>query len=101
MKQSTAPLDSFERRFFEFHNENPGVYKELVRLARQAKKAGARRIGVRMLWEVMRWNLTVATYDPNSDFKLNNNYHSRYVRLIVQRNPDLSGMFELRVLRSV
>jgi len=94
-------LGDFERKFLEFHRENPRVYKELLRLTRQAKNnKGGKRIGIRMLWEVMRWNLTILTYDPSSDFKLNNNYHSRYARLIVEKNPDLKGLFEFRELRT-
>jgi hypothetical protein len=34
------------------------------------------------------------------DFKLNNNYHSRYARLIMEREPGLDGFFETRGLRS-
>jgi hypothetical protein len=93
-------IGEFERKFREFHGENPRVYKELLRLTRQAQERGAKKIGIRMLWEVMRWNLTIMTYDPASDFKLNNNYHSRYVRLIIEKNPGLKKMFELRELRT-
>ena len=60
-----------EQRFWEFHEANPHVYLELVRLARRAKDHGKKRIGVKMIWEVMRWNLTIETHgDP--EFKLNN-----------------------------
>jgi len=91
---------SFEFRFKEFHAANPNVYKELLRLTLLAEKRGAKRIGIRMLWEVTRWNLTIDTDDPNSKFKLNDHYHSRYVRLIAQKNPRLKHLFEFRKLRS-
>lgn len=89
-----------ERRFFEFHGENPEVYNELVRLARRAVNRGKRRIGIRMLWEVMRWNLTIEVDQGDDEFKLNDHYTSRYARMIMERNSDLAGFFELRTLRS-
>ena len=93
-------LTLYDRRFLSFHALNPRVYEELVRLAREATGHGHTKIGVRMIWEVMRWNLTIRTFDPFSDFKLNDHYHSRYARLIMIQEPDLFGVFELRQLKS-
>jgi len=89
---------SHDERFAEFHRNNPQVFAELRRLAREARQTG-RRVGIRCLWEVMRWNLAVRTDRPAHDFKLNDHYHSRYARLL-NEEPDLRGMFELRELRS-
>lgn len=89
-----------ERRFREFHRNNPYVYAQLVKLARQAKAAGKNRVGIKMLFEVVRWYAFIDTTDRYSDFKLNNNYHSRYARLIMEQESDLAGIFETRVLRS-
>ena len=89
------PLDeAFER----FHRLNPRVYELLVDLARQAKTRGLERVGMKMLFEVVRWEFTLTTTDP--DWKLNNNYTSRYARLIMANEPDLAGMFATRDLRS-
>ena len=89
-------MDGPERRFQTFHTENPQVYRALVALARKAVRRGHRRIGIGMLYEVLRWQTMLATTDP--DFKLNNNYRSRYARLIMAQEPDLAGVFELREL---
>lgn len=78
-----------EEKFVQFHSENPQVYVELVRLAREARFKGKSRVGIKMLWEVVRWNLFISTVDSNSEFKLNNNYHSRYARMIMQLESDL------------
>jgi len=88
------------REFWDFHQSNPAVYRALVRLARQARQQGKIKIGIRMLWEVMRWEFWLQTDDNVSDFKLNNNYISRYARLIMEREPDLAGCFEIRELKS-
>lgn len=91
--------DSIDSRFREFHAENPHVYEELVRLARVwVARHGRKRLGIRTLWETMRWNLLIQTNDP-SGFKLNDHYHSRYARLIMQREDDLADVFETRRLR--
>lgn len=90
---------SIERDFWEFHQRNPHVYVRLVELAREARAAGARKLGIAQLFEVLRWTHSVATRDW-SDFKLNNNYRSYYARLIMQREPELDGIFETRQLHA-
>ena len=90
---------SIAKSFVEFHEQNPQVYQELVRLARHAMTRGRKKIGIKMLWEVMRWNVTVETECPTG-FKLCNNYHSRYARLIAEQESDLADCFEMRGLRS-
>lgn len=89
----------YQEKFEEFHAANPQVYEELVRLCRQGKEAGLKKIGIRMLWEVARWNMLMST-KRNSPFKLNDHYHSRYSRLIILMEPDLADMFELRKLHT-
>lgn len=92
--------DTIQQQFQEFHERNPWVYDRLVALARQLVSNGATRLGIGMLWEVLRWQYLLSTTDPNSDFKLNDHYRSRYVRLIRQQEADLAARFELRKLRS-
>lgn len=93
---------TIEEMFLAFHHRNPGVYVALRDMTRQAKDRGRTKIGVGMLFEVLRWNRIVAGLpDETEDFKLNNNYRSRYARMIMERNPDLDGMFDTRELRQV
>lgn len=96
---STVDEDSFAaRRFREFHLDNPEVYEELMVLVRQAITRGRKKIGIKMLWEVVRWNRFLRTTDEK--YKLNNNYHSRYARLIMDNEPGFVGIFETRELKS-
>lgn len=90
---------SIQERFEEFHAANPGVYYDLVRMARQARASGASRIGMGQLFEVLRWQTALTTKSWDT-FKLNNSFRSRYVRLIESREPDLAGLFETRELRA-
>lgn len=95
---STQPPDprTIREAFREFHGKNPHVYDELVTLARGLVRAGHRRIGIGMLFEVLRWQRMLAT--TGDEFKLNNNYRSRYARLIMYREIDLRYVFETRRL---
>lgn len=81
--------------FKEFYRDNPHVYAALVRLARQAKEAGYRKLGMKQLFEVLRWEFTVVTRS-DSGFKLNNNFTAPYARIIMYQEPDLAGFFEIR-----
>lgn len=95
----TTMFDSVsEQRFKEFHSKNPQVYTSLVKLAKELKGRGHRKIGIKMLFEVVRWQTMLKT--EGDQFKLNNNYHSRYARMIMDNEPDLDSIFELRELRS-
>ncbi len=84
--------------FATFHAENPHVYDELVAMARRARAAGHKVIGIGMLWEVLRWNHLFQTVKDAEGFKLNNDLRSRYAREILAREPDLDGIFNLREL---
>lgn len=86
--------------FHAFHVEHPEVYRHLVRLAYLAKSARSTdRIGIGMLYEVLRWETMVGDL-TGATFKLNNNFRSRYARLIADREPGLETIFETRELRS-
>ncbi len=93
-------MKSYQARFLAFHRANPQVYRELVRFAREARNYGKRVLGIRLLWERVRWELMIVTRDENSSFKFNDHYHSRYARLLMDREPDLRGMFRIRKLRT-
>ena len=94
-----ALLPTIQARFQRFHLAHPEVYDGLLGLTRQAASVGRTRIGIAMLFEVMRWHWIIAGLPDEAEvFKLNNNYKSRYARLIMRRNPDLDGMFETRTL---
>jgi hypothetical protein len=95
-KSSVSDLDL---KFIDFHMANPQVYTELVSLSREAKGQGHSKFGLRMLWEVLRWKRMMSTTDP-SEYKLNDNYISRYARLIMSIEKDLDGLFEIRGLKS-
>jgi hypothetical protein len=92
---------SIQERFERFHQANPWVYESLRTLSLDLVGRGQTRIGIGMLFEVMRWHYARSTKDPSSDFRLNNDYRSRYSRLLMDNEPELAFVFETRVLRAV
>ena len=91
--------DTIGQAFHEFHGEHPEVYELLVMLARRARKRRpGQMIGAKALWERARWEFTWERQD--SEYKLNNNFTSRYARLIAKREKDLADAFEFRKLRT-
>lgn len=91
---------SIQERFDLFHAANPWVLDALERLTADYLASGQERLGIRMLWEVLRWRYNRATQDPTSSFKVNDHYHSRYVRLLVDRHPGWASAFHTRALRA-
>jgi hypothetical protein len=87
-----------EAKFWEFHTQNPDVYQKLRSLALQMRRRGVEQYSIKSLFEVLRWHHALTTNDP-SGYKLNNNYTSFYARLLMEREPELEGFFELRSLR--
>lgn len=95
-------MADIQEKFEEFDRTNPWVYRELVKLLREAKeKKGYPRWSVDGAYHVLRWERTgQETFDPNSIWKLNDHYTSRYARKILDNNPDLEGFIRTRPLRS-
>lgn len=89
---------TIQEQFDEFHRLNPSVLDNLERLTADYLRRGRQRVGIGMLFEVLRWQHDLATSgDP---FKLNNNYRSRYVRLMLARHPEWEAAFQTRQLAS-
>ena len=95
-------MPTIEERFRVFHEKNPQVYEEIVRLARIARKRGHTRYGIDLLLAVVRFrhDMRAGITPDASGFKLNNNYKPWYARLVMEREPDLAGFFETRELRT-
>lgn len=86
---------TLEQNFNRYHRENPQVYRMMVRLAREwRRRRGDQPCGIGMLFETARWHLNTA--GDGEPLALNNNYRAFYARLIMDTEPDLAGIFELR-----
>ena len=92
--------DTIEERFLKFHKLNPWIRDTIVSLARGFAAAGHDRVGIKMLFEVLRWQWQLHIVDTGEQYRLNNSFTSRYARLIAIEEPDLADMFEMRHLRA-
>jgi hypothetical protein len=87
-----------ERGFLEFHKENPHIYAEIVKRASRLLRAGARRVGIAMIFESMRYDYLIQT--SGEPWKLNNTYRAYYVRLLVLEHPHFRDIIEMRRSRA-
>lgn len=95
-----APEMSIQERFELFNQRNPFIYEAAVRLAKDLRNRGHKRIGIKMILEVVRWEHARSTQDPTCSWKINNSYSSRYARMIAENVPELADAFETRELRA-
>lgn len=93
---SVRPEKSLDEQFLDFHAAHPEVYETLVKLARQALSRGLEKVGIRMLYEVARWEFI----KKRQPIKLNDHFHSRYSRMIMGAETDLRDVFETRRLKT-
>jgi hypothetical protein len=89
---------SIYARFLKFHHNNPEVYNNLVRLAREFRMGinSNRKMGIAMLFEVLRWNYYLNVAFGEEEFKLSNDFRAPYARMIMLREPDLADAFNTK-----
>ena len=91
---------TMDEKFRHYHQQNPRVYKLFRWYAFQAKRIGGKKcFGAKAIMERVRWEMNVDTTDEHG-FKINNNYTSRYVRMLIAEHPEFESFFELRTLRA-
>lgn len=90
-----ASARSMTEEFLEFHRTNPQVWDALVKLAREWRRAGKSRCGIALLYNKVRWQLSLEIAGDGT-FELNDHYQAFYARALMHFRPELDGMFELR-----
>ncbi|MGW0711740.1 hypothetical protein ACWD4G_38280 [Streptomyces sp. NPDC002643] len=81
-------------RFLAFDAEHPYVYRVLERLTADGIAAGATRVGLKALFEDLRWQLPVGVRG------LNNFLTALYARKLIEDHPQWASAFELRRRRT-
>jgi len=84
-------------RFTAFHEANLHVADALESLA-ATWLAHHSRVGVKALFERLRWEAGIQT--NATDYRLNNNFTSHYARLLIDRNPTWADAINVRELRA-
>lgn len=90
---------TIDERFFNYHEKNPHIFRLFEKFAREIKRSGFKRYSMRTIMHRVRWHIDVDTIRDNQ-FKMNNNYSSRYARLLVRLNREFEGFFHTRKLRT-
>ena len=91
------PEATIEERWTAWRTANPWVLDALEHLAADWLNARHSRIGVKALWEVIRWQYGQTTGDT---FKANNDFTSRAARDLIARRPEWADRIETRTLRA-
>ncbi|WP_406200019.1 hypothetical protein OH807_18400 [Kitasatospora sp. NBC_01560] len=89
---------SIQQKFESFHELNPWVLDALEQLTTDCVSGGFGNVGIGMLFEILRWRYGLHT--RGDVFRLNNNFRSRYARLLIERHPEWASVFEVRALRA-
>jgi len=87
-----------QSRFEKYHTDNPIVFDLFEKYARTVMKLGYEKYSAKAICERIRWHMHFDVKDTN--FKLNNNYTSRYARLLASTNPVFADFFRNRNLRA-
>lgn len=90
-------MSKSDRAFERFHKDNPHIYPLFKKFAMQAREAGRRYFGARMIIERIRWYVAVET--KTADFKINNDCSARYARMMIEELPEFGQFFRLRRLK--
>lgn len=88
---------TIDERCDAFIKANPKVWRYFINLCLEVKRAGARQWSSKAAFEVMRYMATLQSV--GEDFKLPNDYTSRFSRRAMDEVPELRGFFETRSLR--
>ena len=88
------------KRFLDWHNRHPEVWKEFEALALEAIAEGVRRWGAKGIFEVMRWKAMKAK-KPRRLRHFNNNYPTYYARVFVTKYPQHRTFFKFSKVRGL
>ena len=105
IQQPVLPFDApelgtIQARFEKFDRENPRVYELYRRFAQQLREHRS-RCGISLITERIRWEVAITTNDETQDFKISNDYRSRYARKLMAEVPELRGFFVIKQLRTM
>ena len=102
VQPSYGSKPSIQERFEIFNAANPWVIDALLDLALKELEGGF-KTSVDYLCHALRWHYrwsNKAPKDGQPQFKLSNNFTSRYARLLLEREPALAGVLTLKKIKT-
>lgn len=91
-------MATIQEKFEEFHKQNPKIYLLLKKFSKKIMERGYDTYSINAVFERIRWHVEVDT--AGDSFKMNNNYRSRYARMLMEENPEFEGLYRTRQLTS-
>lgn len=93
--------DRLATDWWTFHLRHISVGRRLHSMTLELIDAGHGHLSIGMLWEVLRHETMLGDHIrafPNlpQEFRLNNNHRALYARWLMDLDPRLAGVFELR-----
>ena len=93
-------MTKIEERFWQYHQANPGIYNLFVHYALEAQASGHAKYSVWALANRVRWHVDIEVNDPNTAFKISNDYLAYYARLIMLEQPALADFFDTKPMQT-
>lgn len=90
---------SIDTAFKKFHKDNPKVYQMFKEQVYRAIRNGREKFSANAIINWIRWEVALKV-KTDEEYKINNNFSSRYARLFVKDHPEHEHMFNFRDLRS-
>lgn len=97
--RGTDARPSIDERFRAFDREHPEVFRLFRQYAEHIRANGHDRYSADAILHRIRWHYHIERGER--DFTINNDFSSRYARLLMEVDPSFVGFFEVRELRSV
>lgn len=90
--------DRLEVEALAFHQANPHILREIVRICLLVHSKGRRRWSMKGAFEVVRYNHDITT--TGKTYKLSNNHTAYYARWVARDFPELKDFFLMKRVRS-
>ena len=90
---------TIQERFENFLDKTPWVWELFKGQVFRARKHGFKKVGAKAIIEYLRWNGRFNRL-AGEDFKINNDYSSRFSRRFKDEFPDYPIEFEERAIKT-
>ncbi len=91
---------TIQTAFEKFHQENPLIFELFTKYAQEVKDIGFSHYSAKAVFERVRWHVAIKTVSTTDKFKLNNNFTSRYARMLITMDSTFDGFFRNRTLKA-
>lgn len=88
---------SLRERWWQWHLQNPDVYRLFEAFAFEAIDRGHRKLSAWLVVNRIRWETAVVT--SGDDFKISNDFIAFYARHFMEQHPEHQGFFRTKPMK--